>query len=296
MDGATEHHEQTSHKPKTEGGSAATNGFLLTIAPYKAATRMASTDRRDYTRKLAIVLTSLFLSIALVVVVPRLPLLPVFVALVILFCGVHRCTNSRQHNDGSGGERNQADPSQRAESGNNDVEEPSQLASGELPFQMVSAPQKEIFLKANLPSGVVLQSSESELHAVFDERIIVLKEHACPICLVEYEHGETVQSSLAGKCNHVFHGHCIVGWLSGAAKEATCPCCRQPFIPEQLRLKPYQSSSANNPNTSADEEAADSQSNNEMFVSPPNSLFPVYFSLAQRVEHLEDLVEVGVSR
>lgn len=43
----------------------------------------------------------------------------------------------------------------------------------------------------------------------------------CPICLGEFEEGETVK--LIPYCGHVFHSHCIDTWL---ALHVTCPFCR----------------------------------------------------------------------
>ncbi len=32
-----------------------------------------------------------------------------------------------------------------------------------------------------------------------------------------------------GKCNHIFHLHCILKWIQQQGAEAHCPMCRQPW-------------------------------------------------------------------
>lgn len=44
----------------------------------------------------------------------------------------------------------------------------------------------------------------------------------CPICLADFEDGETVR--ILPKCNHYFHRECIDRWL---LSHSTCPTCRR---------------------------------------------------------------------
>ena len=49
---------------------------------------------------------------------------------------------------------------------------------------------------------------------------------ACPICLVDYIHGEAIQCPQ--RCRHAFHPHCLTQWLefSTTRRQQVCPCCR----------------------------------------------------------------------
>ncbi len=85
-----------------------------------------------------------------------------------------------------------------------------------------------------------------------DFEILPMKDLSCPICLVEYEHGELVQrnafngqyyanycrSSNASAdanqsvdinlCDHIFHKNCITEWMHSSLK-TECPICRRFF-------------------------------------------------------------------
>lgn len=130
-----------------------------------------------------------------------------------------------------------------------------------------------------------------------------MKENACPICLLDFEQGENVRTSLLGECDHVFHERCIVDWLS-TTQGATCPCCRQSFVPDGLRFNPHQSNIASsttpiNLGTNGERATADTMSPppTETTTLPRNPLFPEHIStLPQRIEYLQDLVDVGVVR
>ena len=52
----------------------------------------------------------------------------------------------------------------------------------------------------------------------------------CPICL-ECIGRENIELSYIEQCQHVFHSHCLDGWVK--AENRTCPMCRQ----EQIRIK-----------------------------------------------------------
>ena len=73
-----------------------------------------------------------------------------------------------------------------------------------------------------------------------------LNDVSCPICLMDYEHGDTiqrnaskdddcnygrtkmVQSVVNDRCDHMFHRHCISTWIESNSK-AECPICRRFF-------------------------------------------------------------------
>ena len=85
-----------------------------------------------------------------------------------------------------------------------------------------------------------------------DFEILPMKDVSCPICLVEYEHGELVQRSSCNEryyanyccssntnadanqsvdinlCDHVFHKNCITEWMQSSLK-TECPICRRLF-------------------------------------------------------------------
>ncbi|EQC41488.1 hypothetical protein SDRG_01455 [Saprolegnia diclina VS20] len=49
-------------------------------------------------------------------------------------------------------------------------------------------------------------------------------EELCPICLVDFEDGETL---VLLNCAHQFHGECIASWL---AQNQTCPMCKRDVL------------------------------------------------------------------
>ncbi|KDO34781.1 hypothetical protein SPRG_00842 [Saprolegnia parasitica CBS 223.65] len=49
-------------------------------------------------------------------------------------------------------------------------------------------------------------------------------EELCPICLVDFEDGETL---VVLNCTHPFHGECIASWL---AQNQTCPMCKRDVL------------------------------------------------------------------
>jgi type II secretory pathway pseudopilin PulG len=80
-----------------------------------------------------------------------------------------------------------------------------------------------------------------------DFEVYPLNEMSCPICLVDYVHGETIQrnairgsdcnhsctnpkqSVVNNQCDHMFHTHCIATWIESNMK-MECPICRRLFV------------------------------------------------------------------
>lgn len=80
-----------------------------------------------------------------------------------------------------------------------------------------------------------------------DFEVYPLNEMSCPICLVDYVHGETIQrnaikgndcnhsctnpkqSVVNNQCDHMFHTHCIATWIESNVK-MECPVCRRLFV------------------------------------------------------------------
>jgi len=54
-------------------------------------------------------------------------------------------------------------------------------------------------------------------------------EDVCPICLDNFEVGDTVMFSRNNSCAHVFHEECLLQWLL-EQRENECPTCRACFI------------------------------------------------------------------
>jgi Anaphase-promoting complex subunit 11 RING-H2 finger len=85
-----------------------------------------------------------------------------------------------------------------------------------------------------------------------DFEILPLEESSCPICLLEYEHGEIVQRNASNgylynyssryhqnctntnqsvdmhQCDHIFHKNCITKWMQSNIHHE-CPICRRVF-------------------------------------------------------------------
>ncbi|KAL7438025.1 hypothetical protein ACHAXM_005947 [Skeletonema potamos] len=66
----------------------------------------------------------------------------------------------------------------------------------------------------------------------------------CPICIEEFEPGETLR--VLPRCKHLFHLDCILPWLT--ERQGCCPQCRTPVLPDEFqrsrRSSPLRQSSA----------------------------------------------------
>jgi hypothetical protein len=110
----------------------------------------------------------------------------------------------------------------------------------------------EIVPKDTLNNADAVSSPLKRVHLSVDFgdfEILPLEELSCPICLVNYEHGEIVQrNACSGYCNnhthrnhnmasltidmnqcdHIFHKKCIAQWIQSNLRNE-CPICRRVF-------------------------------------------------------------------
>lgn len=56
-------------------------------------------------------------------------------------------------------------------------------------------------------------------------------EESCAVCLYELDGGEEIRR--LWNCRHVFHRECVDRWMDH--DQMTCPLCRTPFVPEEMR-------------------------------------------------------------
>ncbi|CAK9156742.1 unnamed protein product [Ilex paraguariensis] len=54
---------------------------------------------------------------------------------------------------------------------------------------------------------------------------------SCAVCLYEFECGEEIR--WLTNCKHIFHRACLDRWMDH--DQQTCPLCRTPFVPHDLR-------------------------------------------------------------
>lgn len=70
---------------------------------------------------------------------------------------------------------------------------------------------------STLPEKIYRSNAESEENETMEESD---QDECCPICLVEYEDGETLRVL---PCNHYMHKTCVDEWL---VNHPSCPSCR----------------------------------------------------------------------
>jgi Ring finger domain len=82
------------------------------------------------------------------------------------------------------------------------------------------------------PATMESQASVTLTADFCDNQLIPVDEVSCSICLIDYQHGDTVQRNAFNEssftCNHIFHPECIATWVERSRK-SECPCCRNPF-------------------------------------------------------------------
>ena len=66
--------------------------------------------------------------------------------------------------------------------------------------------------------------------AVYGE--LLAQEQACPICYEELSIDEKVEQL---PCSHFFHHPCIMNWVSGNSRKATCPSCRRKLVVKNIK-------------------------------------------------------------
>lgn len=54
---------------------------------------------------------------------------------------------------------------------------------------------------------------------------------SCAVCLYEFEGGEEIR--WLTNCKHIFHRSCLDRWMDHDQK--TCPLCRTPFVPDEMK-------------------------------------------------------------
>ncbi|KAH7513091.1 brassinosteroid-responsive RING protein 1 [Ziziphus jujuba] len=54
---------------------------------------------------------------------------------------------------------------------------------------------------------------------------------SCAVCLYEFEGGEEIRCLT--NCKHIFHRACLDRWMDHDQK--TCPLCRTPFVPDEMK-------------------------------------------------------------
>ena len=65
-------------------------------------------------------------------------------------------------------------------------------------------------------------SFEPETEHEPDTTPVVYEEEKCPICWSEMQDDELMETN----CGHLFHRHCLRGWLDQEDQPNSCPICR----------------------------------------------------------------------
>ncbi len=64
-----------------------------------------------------------------------------------------------------------------------------------------------------------------------EENEMFASSACCPICIEEFEPGETLR--VLPRCKHLFHIDCILPWLT--ERQGCCPQCRTPVLPDEFQ-------------------------------------------------------------
>jgi hypothetical protein len=97
----------------------------------------------------------------------------------------------------------------------------------------------------------------------------------CPICLVNYEKGDTICWSRNPMCNHHFHSKCIMDWLMQDRKD--CPCCRHDYLAqtgkEEEGIEDY--SESEDTGLASSDETSESESSDEA-AGDPDGIYCIF--------------------
>ncbi|CAL5383040.1 unnamed protein product [Camellia sinensis] len=94
------------------------------------------------------------------------------------------------------------------------------LSSCENPTRMPDNPPASAFLIRELLPVVVKF-----------EDVVAGGGERCAVCLYEFEVGEEIRCLT--NCKHIFHRGCVDRWMD--CDQNTCPLCRTPFVPHDMK-------------------------------------------------------------
>lgn len=106
---------------------------------------------------------------------------------------------------------------------------------------LADPPEPDFFFSA--PPGVGATEFRSISAVLIQELLPVVKYEelagengedegdGCAVCLCEMEASDQVRR--LGNCRHVFHKSCLDRWVEH--DQRTCPLCRTPLVPDELR-------------------------------------------------------------
>jgi hypothetical protein len=107
------------------------------------------------------------------------------------------------------------------------LENPAKLRTEELDFEKHNSETN----KGKVGERTDYRRQKTNLILSDDEMAI-----SCPICLVDFQEGDTICWSHNPSCTHTFHIDCIEPWLM---KHDRCPCCRNKYLVPILEENPF---------------------------------------------------------
>lgn len=136
-----------------------------------------------------------------------------------------------QYCDGQDGQR-------REQQNNHQQQQPNEVRTQETIEKMIllkkvlSAPVRELDLSRSRKRKKRIERRKSNLFLRSNKAGDELDEsRTCPICLCEYEDGESICWSHNKQCAHHFHAQCGIAWL---AKHTECPICRANYLVQPI--------------------------------------------------------------